>query len=119
MKPDYWAIDVKTIQGVTVLRIHGKFVIGTRTDEFGKMMDHLVADGRRWFLVNLLQVPWLDSAAIAELFEANRKIRGVEGKLLLVVQGKPLDILSTLYVHDILSVHEDEQEALRSFRDAE
>ena len=52
------------------------------------------------------------------MFEANRKIKNAEGKLLLVVQGKPLDILSTLYVHDILSVHEDEQEALRSFRDA-
>jgi anti-anti-sigma factor len=119
MKPDYWAIDVKTVQGVTVLRLHGKFVIGARTDEFGKMMDHLLADGRRWFLVNLLQVPWLDSAAIAELFEANRKIKKVEGKLLMVVQGKPLDILSTLYIHDILSVHEDEQTALRSFRDVE
>jgi hypothetical protein len=119
MRPDYWAIDVETVQGVTVLRLHGRFVIGERTDEFRKLMDHLLADGRRWFLVNLLQVPWLDSAAIAEMFEANRKIKNTEGKLLMVVRGKPLDILSTLYVQDILSVHDDEQVALRKFRDVE
>jgi anti-anti-sigma factor len=110
-----WAVETEMIGDIAVLRLRGKFVFGERTDEFRRLVDDLLARGTRRFLVNLLQVPWLDSGAVSELFETNKKVKDAAGRLNIVVQGKPLDILTVLYVRDILPVHEDERAALFEF----
>jgi anti-anti-sigma factor len=77
-----------------------------------------VARGRRFFVFNTTNVPYLDSITVGETVACFKRARerGGDVKLVVVPDGTVQEILHLTGLDRILEIYGDEQEALASFR---
>ena len=106
-----WEID-----GVVVLSVIGRLVLGDATTRFRQAVRELMDRGSVKVVLNLKDVPHIDSSGLGELVTAytTLKRRGGALKLLhLDRHGENLLQLTKLYT--VFEVFTDEDKAIRSF----
>ena len=110
-------IEVRKVGQVNVLDLRGNFIRGDGDVKLRARFQELLDAGERRFLLNLRDVPFLDSAAVGETVACVRKTRELEGqiKLLVVGQSKVDDMLRLSALDRILDLHDDEGQALDGF----
>jgi anti-sigma B factor antagonist len=100
---------------VTILDISGRVVAG----EAALLRDsirNLIAGGETHIVLNLAQVPYIDSAGIGELVSALVAVRRQSGCLgLLSLTRRVRDILGIVKLLTVFQVFDNEAEALASF----
>jgi anti-sigma B factor antagonist len=102
---------------VVILEVSGKVMGGPDSEKFKNAIAGLVADGTKKLLIDLSDVPWMNSSGVGILISAYTSLRnaGASVKFLNINER----VKSILMVTKLLTVFESyysEADALASFR---
>src|SRR5262245_45444825 len=101
---------------VTVLDLHGKIVMGEGDDALREAVTRLVDGKKEKILLNLGDVPYVDSAGLGEIVRCYTTVSRKGGRLKLVNLTKKIkDLLAITKLLTVFEVYESEEEAIRSF----
>src|SRR5258708_17365933 len=86
----------RLVGDVVILDLHGKILIGEGDDALRDAVSKLVETGKKKILLNLADVPYVDSAALGEIVRCYTTVSRKGGKLELInLTKKSQDTLST------------------------
>jgi anti-sigma B factor antagonist len=109
-------IDERTVGDVTILDMQGKLLIGEGDELLREKINGLVEGGTTKILLNLGDVPYMDSAGLGEVVRCYTTVSRKNGKLKLVNLTKRLqDLLSITKLLTVFETYESEDEAVKSF----
>lgn len=109
-------INSRAVDGVTILDLDGRIALGDDIAVLKQSIGELIADGRKFVLLNLRDVPYVDSSGIGELVAAFTRLRNSGGDLkLLNLTRKVRTVLEISRLHSVFDVKDDEAAAVHSF----
>jgi anti-sigma B factor antagonist len=109
-------VSVRRIDGLVILDLRGKILGGPESDALRIELDRLLADGERNLLINLSEVPWMNSAGLGILLSAYSRMREREGTVRFFGVGERVrGILRTTKLLTVLDVLDDEESGIQSF----
>ncbi|HSL84939.1 MAG TPA: anti-sigma factor antagonist [Thermoanaerobaculia bacterium] len=109
-------VNVRQREGVTILDLKGKITIGVGDVALRDAIHEALSAGATKILVNLEDVSTIDSSGVGELVSSYTTVTNRGGKLrLLSLPPTVADILQITQLITVFDVHEDEDEAIRSF----
>ncbi len=101
---------------VVILDIDGKILLGEGDVQLREAIRRLLQSGVRKILLNLANVPYMDSAGLGELVRAYTTVRREGGELkLLNLTARIQDLLTITKLISVFESFDSEEEALRSF----
>jgi len=109
-------IEERTVGTVTILDLQGKLVLGDGDSQLKDKVHSLVNQVRKQVILNLGDVPYIDSAGIGEIVRTHTTMSRGGGSLkLLNVTKRIHDLLVITKLVTIFETFDSEAEALRSF----
>jgi len=109
-------IAERTIGDLTILDVKGPIAEGDGDDEFRDAVNRLVERGRLLVLLNLAEVPHIDSTGLGVLASKYVTLRRRGGQLkLCILSQRTRRVLETTKLIKIFEVFDTEAEAVRSF----
>ena len=110
---------VRRIGEVAIVDLNGKFTISDAPGIIRGTVTTILDSGTRHILINVSQVTYLDSAAgIGELISSYTSSVHRGGQLKLLKPDKRIAyILHLLHLDTVFEIYQDEDAAIRSFRD--
>jgi anti-sigma B factor antagonist len=109
-------ISVRRRAETQVIQLRGQLRLGAAVDQLRKIIEESVANGDTRIVINLAEVPMIDSSGIGLLvrFLASTKQRG--GSLKLVQPSKfAVQTLRLVGVLNLFEIFEDDEAAVESF----
>lgn len=109
-------IKERVVEGVSVLDLSGKIVLGEGDVQVKERIKDLLADGQRKILLNLGDVSYIDSAGLGSLIGSYTTTKREGGQLKLVNLTKRIqDLLAITKLITVFDTYESEKEAIASF----
>lgn len=109
-------ITERSVGGVTVLDLNGKIQLGEGDDVLRHTVRSLIAGGTRKLVLNLADVPYVDSAGLGELVRCHtRMVQAGGGVKLLNLTSRMQDLLSITKLVTVFETFEAEDAAVASF----
>jgi anti-sigma B factor antagonist len=109
-------IDERTVGDVIVLDLHGKILIGEGDDALREAVNRLADGGKNKILLNLADVPYVDSAGLGEIVRCYTTVSKKGGKLkLLNLTAKIRDLLAITKLLTVFETYDSEADAVKSF----
>jgi len=109
-------INVRKQGQVQVIRLRGDLKIGGSVDSFRQAMEELFEAGDYGLVVNIAEVPMIDSSGIGLLVRALTSTKQRGGSLKLVSPSKlALQTLKIVGLVNLFEIFNDEGEAVQSF----
>jgi anti-sigma B factor antagonist len=109
-------IDERTSGDVTILDLKGKMTLGEGDEALKDKVTTLGSNGQRKMILNLEEVPYIDSAGMFEIVRTYTLLSRLGGKLkLLKVSKRIYDLLVITKLVTIFDCYDEEDEAVRSF----
>lgn len=109
-------IDTRTVDGITVLDVHGRITIGEGSVEMRNKLRELLQAGKKDILLNLGDVSYVDSSGIGELVSCYTTVANQGGRLkLLHLTKKVQELLAITKLLTVFESYEDEKKAIASF----
>jgi anti-sigma B factor antagonist len=110
-------IDVRTQDQVKIVKLRGKLNLGASLDRTNETFKDLVNAGESRFLLDLQEVPMIDSSGIGLLVRYLTAAKQHGGSLKLLNPSKfALQTLKLVRVLSLFEVFEDQQAAVASFQ---
>ena len=110
-------IDERAVDGVTILDLQGKMLIGEGDELLREKINQLVENGTERIVLNLAEVPYVDSAGLGEIVRCYTTVSRKNGKLKLLHLTKRIhDLLSITKLLTVFEVYDTEEEAVKSFK---
>lgn len=109
-------INVRKRSQVQVIQLRGQLRLGEPVDDLRRTFDEALAQGETGFILNLAEVPMMDSSGIGVIMHFFALIKKRGGSLKLV-KPSPYTIktLRLVGVFNLFEVFEDDQAAVESF----
>jgi anti-anti-sigma factor len=108
-------ISERVVAGVTILDIHGPLLEDT-SDDFCDSVRPLILDGHTNVVINLHDVPYIDSTSLGEIMRAYTTATRLGGTVkLLQVGPRVRELLITTRLSGVLVSFDSEDDAVRSF----
>jgi anti-sigma B factor antagonist len=109
-------IEERAVNGVTILDLHGKMLIGEGDELLREKINQLVENGTEKIVLNLAEVPYVDSAGLGEIVRCYTTVSRKNGKLKLLNLTKRIhDLLSITKLLTVFETYETESEVVKSF----
>jgi len=109
-------IDERTVGDVMVLDVKGKVTLGEGDEMLKDKVNSLVQQGHRKIVLNLAEVPYIDSAGLGEIVRTYTTVSRQGGSLKLLNLTKRItDLLSITKLLTVFETYESENDAIRSF----
>jgi anti-sigma B factor antagonist len=109
-------IEERAVGDVVVLDLKGKITLGEGDELLKDKVNSIVSQGRRKIVLNLAEVPYLDSAGLGEVVRAYTTVSRQGGSLKLLNLTKRItDLLSITKLLTVFDTFDGEDEAIRSF----
>ena len=109
-------IDERSVDGVTVLDLKGKMLIGEGDELLREKINGLVEGGTTKILLNLEDVPYVDSAGLGEIVRCYTTVSRKSGQLKLLNLTKRLqDLLSITKLLTVFETYDSEEESVKSY----
>jgi anti-sigma B factor antagonist len=106
----------RDIGDATVLDISGRITLGEGSALLRQMVRELLEHGRKFIVLNLGDVSYIDSSGIGEMVSSYTAVRNQGGELkLLHLTKKVHDLLLITKLFTVFDVHTDETKAISSF----
>ena len=106
----------RPVGDVVILDLHGKILIGEGDDALRDAVNRLVESGKTKILLNLGDVPYVDSAGLGEIVRCYTTLSRKGGKLkLLNLTKKIKDLLAITKLLTVFETYDSEDEGVRSF----
>lgn len=113
-------IEERIIGNVTVLDIVGKLTIDQAAGHLKDKINSLISQQRTQVVVNLKNVPYIDSGGLGQLVASYGSVMKAGGALkLLNVNSRNHDLLSITRLVTLLESFDSESEAVQSFQPIE
>lgn len=104
-------ITQREVEGVCVLTLRGRLVLGEESNGFRKTVEKILASGITRVVINLEHVNYIDSAGLGTLIEAHRATNATGGRLRLSNLGpnfkRALQIARLLSIFETFSTEAD------------
>jgi anti-sigma B factor antagonist len=109
-------IEERIVDDVTILDLKGKMTLGEGDELLKDKVNSLVNQGRRKIVLNLAEVPYIDSAGLGEVVRTFTTVSRQGGSLKLLNLTKRItDLLSITKLLTVFETFESESDAVRSF----
>jgi anti-sigma B factor antagonist len=109
-------IEERVIGDVMVLDLNGRITQGDGDELLKDKVNSVVSQGHKKILLNLAEVPYVDSAGLGEIVRTYTTVSRQGGSLKLVNLTKRItDLLSITKLLTIFETFESETDAVRSF----
>jgi anti-sigma B factor antagonist len=109
-------IEERVVNDVTILDLKGKITLGEGDEALMDKINSLAHQGRRRILLNLAEVPYIDSAGLGAVVRTYTTMSRLGGQLKLVNLTKRItDLLSITKLLTVFETFESESDALQSF----
>src|SRR3954453_8067356 len=106
----------RQVGDVVVLDLHGKILIGEGDDALRDAGTCLVDGGKTKILLNLGDVPYVDSAGLGEIVRCYTTVSRKGGRLKLInLTNKIRDLLSITKLLTVFETYESEDQGVKSF----
>jgi len=109
-------IEERVVNDVTILDLKGKITLGDGDEVLKDKINSLVLQNRRRILLNLAEVPYIDSAGLGEVVRTYTTVSRQGGQLKLVNLTKRItDLLSITKLLTVFETFDSETDALQSY----
>ena len=109
-------IDERTVGDVMVLDVKGKVTLGEGDEMLKDKVNSLVNQGNKKIVLNLAEVPYIDSAGLGEIVRTYTTVSRQGGSLKLLNLTKRItDLLSITKLLTVFETYDSENDAVRSF----
>jgi anti-sigma B factor antagonist len=109
-------IEERVVNEVTILDLKGKITLGEGDEALKDKINSLIHQGRKRILLNLEDVPYIDSAGLGEIVRTYTTVSRQGGQLKLVNLTKRItDLLSITKLLTVFETFDAEQDALKSY----
>ncbi len=106
----------RLVGDVVILDLQGKILIGEGDDQLREAVTKLADSGKTKILLNLAEVPYVDSAGLGEVVRCYTTVSRKGGKLkLLNLTKKIQDLLAITKLLTVFETYDSEDEAVKSF----
>jgi anti-sigma B factor antagonist len=106
----------RQVGDVVILDLHGKILIGEGDDALREAVNKVVDSGKTKILLNLADVPYVDSAGLGEIVRCYTTVSKKAGKLkLLNLTAKIRDLLAITKLLTVFETYDSESDATKSF----
>jgi len=106
----------RQVEDVTILDLHGKILIGEGDEALRDALNRAVDAGRTKLMLNLADVPYVDSAGLGEIVRCYTTVSRKGGKLKLINLTKKIqDLLSITKLLTVFETFDTEAEGVKSF----
>ena len=112
-------IDERQAGDVTILDVKGKLTLGAGDEVLKDKINSLVMQGRKKLILNLAEVPYIDSAGLGEIVRTYTTVSRQGGSLKLLNLTKRItDLLAITKLLTVFETYDHEADAVRSFSSA-
>ena len=109
-------VNNRQVGDISVIEVAGRITIGEGASLLREAVTGLVDRKQRKILINLGEVPYIDSSGIGELVSAYSTVTKSGGQFKLSNLTKRVKDLLKISRHDMLfDIHEEEAAAVKSF----
>jgi len=109
-------IDERAVGEVTVLDLKGKITLNEGDEVLKDKINSLIMQGKKKILLNLAEVPYIDSAGLGEIVRTYTTVSRQGGQLKLVNLTKRItDLLMITKLLTVFETFEVEQDAIKSY----
>ena len=109
-------IEERAVGDVMVLDLKGKVTLGEGDELLKDKVNSLVNQGHKKIVLNLADVPYIDSAGLGEIVRTYTTVSRQGGSLKLLNLTKRItDLLSITKLLTVFETFDSENEAVRSF----
>ena len=109
-------IEERAVGDVVVLDLKGKITLGEGDELLKDKVNSLVNQGHKKIILNLAEVPYIDSAGLGEVVRTYTTVSRQGGSLKLLNLTKRItDLLSITKLLTVFETFDSENEAIRSF----
>jgi anti-sigma B factor antagonist len=109
-------IDERKVGKVTILDLKGKLTLGDGDEMMRNKINGLIQAGAKHIVLNLGEVPYIDSAGLGEVVRAYTTVKRHEGMLKLLNLTKRIqDLLAITKLLTVFDTFDSENEAVKSF----
>ncbi|MFL2434755.1 MAG: STAS domain-containing protein [Vicinamibacterales bacterium] len=109
-------IEERPTDGVMILDLKGKLTIGEDVELVKDKINSLIQQGEKKLLLNLAEVPYVDSAGLGEIVRTYTTVNRQGGSLKLLHLTKRIeDLLAITKLLTVFDTFDSEQDAISSF----
>ncbi|HET9266568.1 MAG TPA: STAS domain-containing protein [Vicinamibacterales bacterium] len=109
-------IEERVVNDVTILDLKGKITLGEGDEALKDKINSLMHQNRKRILLNLAEVPYIDSAGLGEIVRTYTTVSRQGGQLKLVNLTKRItDLLMITKLLTVFETFEAEKDALKSY----
>jgi anti-sigma B factor antagonist len=109
-------IHQRTVGDVTIIDLHGKMTLGEGDELLRDKVNSLIQQGHKQLVLNLAEVPYIDSAGLGEIVRTYTTVSREHGALKLLHLTKRIqDLLAITKLLTIFETFDNEAEAVASF----
>jgi anti-sigma B factor antagonist len=109
-------ITERKVGDVTILDVEGKILLGEGDVQLKRKIDELIDRKETKLLLNLANVPYMDSGGLGEIVRSYTTVKRANGELKLLNATKRIsDLLTITKLITVFEIFEDESEAVKSF----
>ncbi len=104
-------------EDISIIKLNGKLTTGGPDVLLRQKMGELLEEGARRIVLNLKNVPWMDSGGIGELVACQKRAARAGAEVRLInVHGRSYDQLQLVKLFDYFHIFRNEGDAIGSFR---
>ncbi|MBL8169773.1 MAG: STAS domain-containing protein [Acidobacteria bacterium] len=101
---------------VTILDVEGKILLGEGDVQLKRKIDELLERKEAKILLNLANVPYMDSGGLGEVVRSYTTVKRAGGDLKLLNATKRIqDLLTITKLATVFDLHDDEAAGIKSF----
>ncbi len=106
-----------SIKGVQVVVLSGELKLGGGDEELVRELDRILDEGRRWIVLDVVGLSWLDSAGVGAVVACAKHAgeRGAVMKLVAAGTGAVRRVLELVHLDRMLETFDDLDAAVASF----
>jgi anti-sigma B factor antagonist len=105
------------VDGITVLDIDGRIVLGEESNSFRERVKQLLAAGKKKIVLNLANVTYIDSAGLGTLVATFHSARSQGAVLKLANLGSKFkEVLQVTKLMTVFDVYDSDTAAVQSFK---
>ena len=109
-------IEERVVDGVTILDLKGKMTLGEGDEILKDKINSLVLGERKKLVLNMADVPYIDSAGLGEIVRTYTTVTRQGGSLKLLNLTKRIkDLLAITKLLTVFDNYDNEADAVRSF----
>lgn len=109
-------INVRRRSEVQLIQLRGQLRLGEPVDELRRTIDEALSQGDSRFVLNIAEVPMIDSSGIGLLMQSLASTKKAGGDIRLVKPSAfAIKTLKLVGVYNLFQVYDDDDTAIESF----